>query len=170
MRITLPRSTSVPGSGKPLSESRPPAASIKAKPRYVPFSASKSNVLSNVIINSLFGIGLYYLYKDIQTSQKRSKSDRGTVTIVYEHEKKKPVVEAPAALQSLIPYKFPKLSYLDLSFVTVGFGFLLQLANIAHVSFGKKSMLYRAGLLSVILYPPFTFYMYTLRDRKITRS
>ncbi|KAM3161587.1 Mitochondrial membrane protein FMP33 [Lachancea thermotolerans] len=138
---------------------------VKAKPQYVPFKASKSNVFSNVVINSLFGLGLYYLYRDYQEDKSASAKARGTVTIVHDRASDSQAKGGQVRGSGLLP----KMSYKDLSFVTVGFGFLLQLANMAHVSFGKRSPLYRASILSVALYPPFAYYMYSMRDQKVAK-
>ncbi|CUS24682.1 LAQU0S18e01838g1_1 [Lachancea quebecensis] len=164
----------VDGDSKPKAEGshsdnpsrQPPTNSrVKAKPQYIPFKASKTNVFSNVVINSLFGLGLYYLYKDYQEDKIATAKARGTVTIVHERADGTQFKGSQSRTSSFLP----KMSYRDLSFVTVGFGFLLQLANMAHVSFGKKSPLYRASVLSVALYPPFAYYMYTLRDQKAVK-
>ncbi|SCV01727.1 LAMI_0G13344g1_1 [Lachancea mirantina] len=140
----------------------------KAKPQYIPFTASRANLACNVVINALFGVGLFLLYKDYRLNQAARKQEkaqaRGTVTIVNDRESQmwKPHGREPGGVLS-------GLSYGELSFFTIGLGFLIQLANMARVSFGKKSLLYRAGVASVVLYPPFTISMYGLRSRRMLR-
>ncbi|SCW03178.1 LAFE_0G04720g1_1 [Lachancea fermentati] len=158
------------GSNSNSMESKPPVDSTKpikvgAAPQYVPFKASRSNMISNLVINSFFGLGLYWLYKDYQSGKKMPKDSHGTVTIVHDYPNRVFKNKNPNREKNQFSQVFSELTYGDLSFFTIGLGFLMQLANMAHVSFGRKSLLYKSGIFSVLLYPPFTFYMYSLRNK-----
>ncbi|SCU87535.1 LADA_0E04588g1_1 [Lachancea dasiensis] len=119
----------------------------------IPFQASKRNVFSNLTINSLFGLGIYLLYKDHQLKEAKKIDpprlpDPGTM---------------PISSGSKVTQAISNLSYRELSFIVVGFGFTMQLANMAHISFGRQSSLYKLGVASVILYLPLTSYLYSSR-------
>ncbi|SCV03494.1 LANO_0G04478g1_1 [Lachancea nothofagi CBS 11611] len=132
----------------------------------IPFNASKGNVFSNIAINSLFGLGIYFLYKGHQNKDEVVSKQKTREPLPSEHGQ---ISSSPtrvkfsnltSAFGTELSHMTSTLSYQELSFVTVGFGFMLQLANMAHVSYGRNSLLYKLGVFSVILYPPLTYYMY----------
>ncbi|SCU99639.1 LAME_0G04478g1_1 [Lachancea meyersii CBS 8951] len=129
------------------------------KPYGLPFEASKRNVFSNIAINSAFGLGIYFLYKDYR--KKDPKASKEQESKPAPHEIQDPITQTPVGIQR--PLSLPNASYREISFATVGFGFMMQLANMAHVSLGRNSVLYKMGVASVILYPPVCYYVYSSR-------
>ncbi|CEP64451.1 Fmp33p LALA0_S11e04456g [Lachancea lanzarotensis] len=130
------------------------------KPFKLPFEVSKRNLWSNVAINSAFGLGIYFLYKDYTSSGHKPISERATRTV--NQELPDPITQTPINVQG--PFARRNISYRELSFATVGYGFVMQLANMAHVTYGRNSLFYKAGLASVFLYPPLLYYLYKARE------
>lgn len=166
-----PAAPNAPTSNASASHTVPKASPIKPKPQYVPFYASRANVVSNVLVNSLYGLGLYWLYKDYQTAKKMPKDSQGTVTIVKDPPNRvfRKKQSAENERDGMLMQVFRTLNYGDLSIFAIGWGFLIQISNMTHVSFGKGSPLYRTSLLSVLAFPPFTFYMYSWRSKKLAQ-
>ncbi|SCU96147.1 LAFA_0G04566g1_1 [Lachancea sp. 'fantastica'] len=130
------------------------------KPINLPFEVSRRNLWSNIAINSAFGLGIYFLYKDYKSSDHKRTSDRATRPVTQELPD--PITQTPTSVHG--PLARRNISYRELSFATVGYGFVMQLANMAHVTYDKKSLSYKAGLASVILYPPLLYYLYAARE------
>lgn len=143
---------------------------LKGQPKYVGYIGSRPSLFANIAINSLFGFGLYCLYKDYSISNGR-KDSAGTVKIIEEHsnkvsKKSKSEVENQSSVYQLIH----SLSYRDLSAFSVTMGFLGYITDVSRQSFGKKSIIFRVSLFSLLLFPSFTYVFYQYNFDKARRK
>ncbi|CAH02248.1 Fmp33p [Kluyveromyces lactis] len=142
------------------------SSKIKSTPKYVQNVPTKSNVAVNLVVNSLFALGLYCLYKDYTITKQRNEST-GTVKIIDQPSNKVSSKE-PSEIQnaSTFPLVLHSLTYRDLSALTVTMGFLGYITEAARQSFGKKSLVYRISLFSLVLFPTSSYFLYQSRYDK----
>ncbi|AMD20373.1 HDL371Wp [Eremothecium sinecaudum] len=110
---------------------------------------SKTSLASNIGINALFGMGLYWLYKDYT---QKIPSETGNKT--------GPTANKPTLFgEDIKDYNelvqtLGSLSYGDLSFMSVSWAFLGYFTSVAGESFGKKTLVSRSLLFLTLMYPP----------------
>lgn len=153
------------------------APKVKITPKSIPFYASKRNVIVNTIITSLYGYGLYAFYKDYAITKlsalHKGKTSNAQLPGNYEgmveevHHSPNRVFhsedEDKELDRSTRRRVFHSLTYSDVSQFSIAWGFLIQLCNVTHATYGTRSMLYKTSLLSVLGFPPLVYYFYKLR-------
>lgn len=141
-----------------------------------PYTATKKNLLVNSLITTLYGYGLYSIYKDYKTTKlnaiRTSNNPAATVPSTFEgrmeeiHNRPNRVFNSDEVKESAVstPMRVLKsLTYGDISELSVAWGVLIQLCNTAHVTYGTKSLIYRSSLLGVLAYPPILYYFFRER-------
>lgn len=143
-----------------------PSQKIRSAPKYVQNSPTKANVVANVIINSLFALGLYCLYRDYTITKEKSGS-AGTVRII-DTPSNKVSDKKPSEIQQAGSFSqvMHSLTYRDLSALSVTMGFLGYITDVARQSFGKKSLIYRTSVFSLFLFPTSSYLLYKSRYDK----
>ncbi|CDO92318.1 unnamed protein product [Kluyveromyces dobzhanskii CBS 2104] len=143
------------------------STNIKSAPKYVHNVPTKTNVVVTIVVNSLFAFGLYFLYRDYSITQQKNNA-AGTVKIIDQPSNKvsnKDIseIQNPSTFSQVLH----SLTYRDLSALSVTMGFLGFITETARQSFGKKSMIYRTSLFSLILFPTSSYLLYQSKFDKL---
>ena len=133
------------------------------------FAGSKQNLAVNALITSLYSFGALTLYKDrISIKNAKAKEEliptHKTIAEIVRNSPNRIFKANKSEENAIEPIRIARtLTWSDLSQISIGTGFLIQLSNIIHSSFGKKSMFYKVSLLSNMIFPNILYASYRLR-------
>lgn len=146
-----------------------PGPNVKSASKYVPNTATRSSILVNIAINSLFAMGLYCLYKDYTISRENNEV-AGTVKIIDQPSNKVSNKSLDEVKNSSLSLVLHSLTYRDISAFSVTMGFLGYITDVSRQSFGKKSLIYRTSLYSLFLFPSFSYLLYQYKYNKLNQK
>ncbi|GMM55028.1 Fmp33 protein [Maudiozyma humilis] len=139
------------------------------------FSSSRANLISNAFITSLYSLGAWSIYKEVTTVTKFE--DKAMISPPKIENVEQMINEAPNRIfkcdskecsNTSEPARVLKsLTWGDLSQAAIGSGFLVQLSNIMHTEFGRKSFMYRASLGTTIFFPVMLYFAFRLRLKEL---
>lgn len=137
------------------------------------FKGSKSNLLSNIFITSLYSLGAWSIYKEVTTV--RNFEDKAlpippkneTMSEIAKTAPNRIFNQAQNVNESEPMTVLRTLTYGDLSQVAIGTAFLSQLSNIMHSEFGKASFMYRASLGTTVMFPLVLYYAFRIRLKEL---
>lgn len=141
----------------------------------LPFRASKANLASNILISTLYALGAWSIYKEVKTV--REFEDTAPLDPSKDVSPAELIISAPNRIFKPIgnssmarsePFKILEtLTYGDFSQLAIGSGFLIQLSNIIHSEFGRKSFMYKTSIVTTVVFPAVLYFAFKLRVKEL---
>lgn len=146
----------------------------------VPYSGTKTNVAVNVYITMLYGVSLWAFYKDYSTIKRSNyrriadKQQRPAFLTDIERD----IHDAPNRLfhseeedeqqeRGNFWRTAHSLTFADVSIFCAGWGFLIQLCNVGLAVQGRRSIVYRGGLVGALTFPGLAYLIWRQRMHKM---
>lgn len=153
---------------------------FKTPSKTAPYVYSRTNMLVNLSITSLYGISLWTFYKDYMTTKRAAahRTAEGKERPAFLSDIKKDVHDAPNRLfhsnkeneqveRGNFWRTFHSLTYGDVSMFCLGWGFIIQICNVGLTTQGRRSPVFRGGLIGALAFPPLAYYVARERLHKM---